>query len=144
MDMKRIMIFGDSYSTFEGYIPKGYAAYYTKDHTITDVRRVNETWWKRLTDEIGAEIVMNDSWSGSTICYTGYNNTDCSRSSSFIYRLNRYAEENFFEGKDIDAVFVFGGTNDSWADVPLGEEKLEDCEGRTSESPDHLAYQYRT
>ena len=29
--IQNVMIFGDSYSTFEGYIPEGYAFYYKND-----------------------------------------------------------------------------------------------------------------
>ena len=44
--VRNIMIFGDSYSTFAGYIPDGYAVYYsTEEREQTDVRRVEETWW---------------------------------------------------------------------------------------------------
>ena len=32
----------------------------------------------------------------------------------------------FFEQNDINTVFVFGGTNDSWEDAPLREIKYDD------------------
>ena len=122
MKLDNIVIFGDSYSTFEGYIPKGYAAYYTESRTVgPDVRSVTETWWHRLVEETGAKLIHNNSWSGSTVCYTGYNNSDCSESSSFIYRLNKLEGEGFWVDKTVDTVFVFGGTNDSWANSPIGE-----------------------
>ena len=120
------MIFGDSYSTFEGYIPEGYAFYYKNDEKPgTDVRRVEETWWYSLFAEIGANLVLNNSWAGSTIGNTGYNG-DCSKTSSFIYRLECLHENGFFVKNEIDTVFVFGGTNDSWSNAPLGEIKLSD------------------
>ncbi len=120
--MKRAMIFGDSYSTFEGYIPDGYAIYYTKIPQIEgiDVDDASQCWWHLLKEDLGFEIVKNDSWSGSTICYTGYNG-DCSATSSFITRLEKYIAEDFFKKNDIDTVFVLGGTNDSWAASPIGE-----------------------
>ena len=119
--MKNFIIFGDSYSTFRGYIPKGYGPYYSEDETErTDVRHVEETWWHQLMTESGANLVLNDSWSGSTICYTGYENRDCSTSSSFIYRLNKLIDSGFFNENEIDTVLVFGGTNDSWAGAPVG------------------------
>ena len=34
-------------------------------------------------------------------------------------------ERGFFDKNNIDTVFVFGGTNDSWADAPLGTMKFE-------------------
>ena len=120
-------IFGDSYSTFRGYIPEGYAVYYheAEGQDNTDVRKVTETWWHQVVMEAGLNLVQNNSWSGSTICHTGYNNTDCSKTSSFIYRLRKLTEEGFFEENRIDTVFVFGGTNDNWADDPLGTLKYE-------------------
>lgn len=126
--MKKVMIFGDSYSTFEGCIPEGYDIYYTKLPRIEgmDVTKKEECWWHLLMSDLGAELVMNDSWSGSTICYTGYQG-DCSATSSFITRLEKYIAEDFFTKNGIDTVFVLGGTNDSWADARLG--KVSD-EGR--------------
>ena len=127
--MKNIMIFGDSYSTFAGRIPQGYAAYYTGKRTSTDespdVPSADHTWWGLLVKETSANLVRNDSWSGSTIGYTGYSGKDTSQTSSFIYRLGMLSEEGFFEKNEIDTVFVFGGTNDSWSDAPLGEEMAE-------------------
>lgn len=49
MDLKNVLIFGDSYSTFEGYIPNGFAIYYSKtEGGETDVRAVEDTWWYPL------------------------------------------------------------------------------------------------
>jgi lysophospholipase L1-like esterase len=116
-----LLIFGDSYSTFEGYIPEGYAIYYHEGHSNTDVTKVTETWWHQVAKEADLNLVLNNSWSGSTIGYTGYNNADNSKSSSFVYRLNQLVENGFFQKNRIDTVFVFGGTNDSCANGPLGE-----------------------
>jgi len=129
MTFNNVLIFGDSYSTFEGYIPQGYDVYYTKNGD-NDVKSVDKTWWYSLITETNSKLVLNDSWSGSTIGYTGYGNSDCSKSSSFIRRLRKLSEEGFFENNKIDTVFVYGGTNDSWSDAPLGEFKLSDFEDK--------------
>jgi hypothetical protein len=121
---RRILIFGDSYSTFNGHIPPGYSTWYPN----LDVTTAEKTWWGLYAKETNSTIVRNDSWSGSTICYTGYNGSDCSKTSSFIYRYRKLKSNGFFEKKDIDTVFVFGGTNDSWADAPLGQMKFSDWE----------------
>lgn len=125
--MKNIMIFGDSYSTFHGYIPEHYAAFYWQDPTPHGVCKVEQTWWHQLVTETGANIVVNDSWSGSTVGYTGYEgeNTDV---NSFIARLEKYIAQDFFTGKDIDTVFIFGGTNDDWCGAEVGELQFEDFE----------------
>lgn len=115
------IIFGDSYSTFAGFIPEGYAVYYSETpRPETDVTRVTETWWYQVMDNARLNLVLNNSWSGSTIGYTGYGNSDCSQSSSFIFRLRQLKEQGFFHENEINTVFVFGGTNDSWSDAPLG------------------------
>ncbi|MBP3315828.1 MAG: hypothetical protein J6M03_08400 [Clostridia bacterium] len=129
MKSEDIMIFGDSYSTYEGHISAGYAVYYSghRDNP-PDVSDVKLTWWGRLIAETDSNLVQNNSWSGSTIGYTGYNNSDCSHSSSFIYRFEKLLAEGFFEEHKIDRLFVFGGTNDSWSNAPLGESDKEAIE----------------
>lgn len=123
------LIFGDSYSTFNGFVPDGYAVYYSEaERPETDVTKVSQTWWRQVCDAANLNLVLNNSWSGSTIGYTGYNNTDCSKSSSFIHRLRQLKENGFFEQNEIHKVFVFGGTNDSWSNAPLGEAKSGDLE----------------
>ena len=129
MNSQRIMIFGDSYSTYEGYIPEGYAVYYSGHReNEPDVSSANKTWWGRILESTDSTLVQNNSWSGSTIGYTGYNNADCSGSSSFIYRFRKLAAEGFFKNNKIDTLFVFGGTNDSWSGAPLGELKYDNIE----------------
>lgn len=126
MSLGNVLIFGDSYSTFEGYIPEGYACYYIpRDKAETDVRHVEETWWHQVINETGSTLLLNDSWSGSTVCNTGYGG-DCSKTNSFIYRLSKYKADGFFEKNKIDTVFIFGGTNDNWTNGPVGEVKFDD------------------
>lgn len=122
-----VIIFGDSYSTFKGYIPEGYPSYYTEELIIerSDITKVTETWWYQVMQEANLNLVMNNSWSGSTMCHTGYNDQDCSQTSSFICRLRKLTDEGFFKKNQIDKVFVFGGTNDSWTTGPMGEEMYE-------------------
>ncbi len=127
--MKKVFILGDSYSTFEGHIPEGYTPYYyVGGQEGPDVTKVEETWWHQLVTETGSEIVLNNSWSGSPIGFIGYNDSDCSKTSSFIYRFETLVAEGFFEKNEVDTVFLFGGTNDNWIGVELGEEKYSDFE----------------
>ena len=116
--MNNILIFGDSYSTFDGYIPQGYETFYP----CLDVQKVEQTWWARYIKKKNARLVENNSFGGSTICYSGYNG-DCSNTNSFIYRYRKMKAEGFFERNKVDTVLVFGGTNDSWANAPVGEVK---------------------
>lgn len=127
MSFGNVMIFGDSYSTFEGYIPAGYDVYYSgKRQTPPDVADVTKTWWHMLISETDSRLVQNNSWSGSTIGYTGYGYVDRSTSSSFIYRFEKLLSEGFFNENKIDTVFVFGGTNDSWCQAPVGQLQFSD------------------
>ena len=124
--INNLIIFGDSYSTYEGCIPEGYASYYAPSGESPRQMRKEETWWQRLINATEANLIQNNSWSGSTISYTGYAG-DCT-TSSFIYRYRQLKEKGFFDNNKIDTVIVFGGTNDSWVPSPLGEGKLSDWE----------------
>ena len=131
----KFVIFGDSYSTHRDYIPEGYATFYSDEITEEDIAlgktvkkmTADKTWWYRLTEKTDAKLVFNDSWSGSTVCYTGREG-DCSKTSSFIYRYRKMHESGFFDNNEVDTIFVFGLTNDNWIDAPLGEEKYESIE----------------
>ncbi|MDY3090114.1 MAG: SGNH/GDSL hydrolase family protein [Porphyromonas sp.] len=113
-----IAILGDSYSTFEGFNPSGHALWYTaQKQERTDVSDVTETWWWQLIKSGGYKLGVNNSYSGATICNTGYNDKDYS-DRSFVTRATGLGNP--------DIILVFGATNDSWADVPLGEYKYAD------------------
>ncbi len=124
MHHENIVIFGDSYSTFCGYIPDGYAVYYPKE-TIPCVNDVSKTWWKMLATETESNILLNNSWSGSTICNWGYQG-DCSKTSSFLFRLSQLIEDGFFSKNKVDRVLVFGATNDSWSENACGTPQFSD------------------
>lgn len=109
-----VSILGDSYSTFDGYIPQGNASWYftNTQNGRTDVTDVRQTWWWQLISEGGYILGSNESYSGATISYTGYRGEDYS-DRSFITRLPRIAPS--------DIILIFGATNDSWVGGPMGE-----------------------
>jgi len=124
----KVFILGDSYSTYKGQMPDGHISwYYDGGHENTDVNDFNQTWWKQLLDSTDAILVLNSSWSGTTICNTGYNGADCS-DKSFIARFDKLSESGFFVQNQIDTFFIFGGTNDTWAGSPVGKEMYSDWE----------------
>lgn len=128
---RNALIIGDSYSTFRGYVPEGYEVYYAEEIIReTDLTKVSDTWWYQVMEAAGLKLVLNDSWCGAPMGYTGYNGEDCSRSSSFLYRLRRLRDSGFFSNNEIGTVFVFGGTNDSWCDAPLGKMQYEEWNER--------------
>ena len=117
---KTFSVLGDSYSTFEGYIPEGNACWYFKNSdSENDVRNVEETWWYQFAEANGYELLLNESYSGSTICNTGYDGVDYSE-KAFIKRMFNVTAGN------PDLIVIFGGTNDSWANAPIGELKFND------------------
>lgn len=112
---KKVSVMGDSYSTFTGAIPEGYANYYPNGNN--DVKDISQTWWSLFVKAMNYELDKNDSWSGSTICNTGYFGRDAS-GNSFLSRVEKLGQP--------DILFVFGGTNDSWANSPIGDYKYSD------------------
>lgn len=118
---KSVSILGDSYSTFEGYVtPDTNALWYRlppRHEKKNDVRRVEETWWYQLIDTLGWKLECNNSYSGSTVCHTGYRKEDYS-DRSFVTRMTELGQP--------DVILVFGATNDSWAGAPIGEYQYAD------------------
>lgn len=115
-----VSILGDSYSTFEGWLsPDSNAVWYhaTPDAKRTDVKSVGETWWYRLIRQKGWKLEVNNSFSGATVCTSGYRDEDYSN-RSFVNRALHLGSP--------DIIIVFGGTNDSWAGSPIGEFKYAD------------------
>ena len=123
-DIGNVLILGDSYSTFEGSIPDGFAIYYYKNKDGFGINSPADTWWGMLFSKVKANLVLNSSWSGTTICNTGYNGDDYS-DKSFIARFDKLVDDGFFEKNKIDTMILFGGTNDCWAYSPIGEKKME-------------------
>jgi hypothetical protein len=116
---KTVSVLGDSYSTFEGYLtPQTNAVWYFEKYNPkqTDVQDVSQTWWHQLIKKQGWQLMMNNSFSGATICNTGYNKADYT-DRSFITRMKNLGCP--------DVIFIFGATNDSWAHSPIGEFKYE-------------------
>lgn len=112
---KKVSILGDSYSTYKGIIPSNYSTFYPDANN--DVSSVDQTWWSLYIKAKGYQLEKNDSWGGTTICGTGYGRMDSSR-SNFISRVDSLGNP--------DIIFVFGGTNDAWANSPVGEYQYSD------------------
>lgn len=127
--INNLLIFGDSYSTHRDYIPENFPTYYCDggqgpDEPVTDML-AEQTWWGQLLKTTDAKLIQNNSWTASTIGYTGYVG-DCSQTSSFICRYHKLLASGFFEKNTIDTIIVFGGTNDSWSNAPLGTQQYSD------------------
>ncbi len=94
-----ISFLGDSITTFSGYIPSGFACYYPQG----DVKTVEDTWWYKLTDKLGYNLLMNNSYSGSKVV---------------AGQMEGQSEERLAylatNDKTPDVVVIYMGTND-WA-----------------------------
>ena len=112
---KKVSILGDSYSTYQGANPEGYAPFYPNDRN--DATAIEQMWWSLYLKATGYELEENNSWGGTTICGTGYGRMDSS-ASSFISRVDLLGNP--------DIIYVFGGTNDAWAGSPVGEYQYSD------------------
>ena len=117
-DIRSVAILGDSYSTFENCVTPDTNAvwYYSYKQDCTDVDSVSQTWWGRFLDDTGLRLTVNNSFSGSTICHTGYNGEDYTN-RSFVNRMPTLGNP--------DLILVFGATNDYWAKVPFGNKDGE-------------------
>ena len=114
----RVGIMGDSISTFKGWIPSNFAAYYPHTNTTTGnaLLDVTETWWYRLIYDLMPEATLdrNLSYSGSFV--TKIDDGKARDEWTFPTRCAMY--------EDPDIVIIHGGTNDRGvsrgAMVPLG------------------------
>ncbi len=130
---QKIVILGDSYSTFENLIPEGYACWYFLDPSNpvqnyegerNDVHKASRTWWNILLKKTKSRLLLNSSYSGATISSTGYGGADYS-DRSFVTRAKTDIVGPDGKpgrcGETPDIVLIFGGTNDRWANSPIGE-----------------------
>lgn len=65
---KKFSVMGDSISSLEGFLPKGYKCYYSGEvKELSGVKEKKDTWWGRVIDYYQGELVVNNSWSGSRV-----------------------------------------------------------------------------
>lgn len=116
----RVTIFGDSYSTFEGWLtPATNETWYWSESspnrdTKNDVTKVEQTWWWQVIDRMGWKLEINNSYSGSTVGYFGY------RSENYQPRSFNTRVENL---GNPDIILSCCITNDSWTGELVGDYK---------------------
>ena len=118
-----VVILGDSYSTFEGYIPPHQKTYYPNPEKVPGLTRVDETWWHQLTSKRNMRILKNDSYSGSTVC--NHTRDGQPPESAFIKRMYISLSDEGNGAEKPDVILIFGATNDSWLDREIGEVKYD-------------------
>lgn len=126
--IRKITIIGDSYSTFEGWSNRDiagndndYYVYYPHECPQTGVDSVEKTWWYMLCQKPEFELEISNSFSGSVISNTHYNGVDVAGTDlSFMNRVGKNSYGVDYNGNP-DIILIFGGTNDCWAGVELGD-----------------------
>ena len=119
-DSLRVTIFGDSYSTFEGWLTPAdnESWYFSADSPHrqkgNDVVLVEQTWWWQVIDQMGWKLEMNNSYSGATVGYAGYN-YDNYKPRSFNTRVENLGNP--------DIILSCCITNDSWTGELVGDYK---------------------
>lgn len=119
-DSLRVTIFGDSYSTFEGWLePATNEPWYWTENSPyrdknNDVTKVEQTWWWQVIDQMGWKLEKNNSYSGSTVGYYGYQNENY-QPRSFNTRVSDLGEP--------DIILSCCITNDSWTGETVGKYK---------------------
>ncbi|MBR5428637.1 MAG: SGNH/GDSL hydrolase family protein [Clostridia bacterium] len=110
--MKHYSVIGDSISTFEGTMPEGYALYYDKQtQEANGMRGVENMWWYSVGRMLGAELLVNGSWSGGTVVgeYPGA----CSEER--VAALGK-------DGRSPDYILIYIGINDCGSCVKLYQD----------------------
>lgn len=106
----RVSVLGDSISTYEGCNPEGFAVFYTGNiPSQTGVTSPRDTWWHQVIDGMGAELLVNGSWSASLVEGAGYPSGE-SRGRVAALRTPKATP---------DVVLVFMGINDFGWGGPL-------------------------
>lgn len=118
---KQFSVLGDSISTLDGYNPIGYNLFYAGENCFrSGVREMKDTWWGKVIDFFGGELLVNNSWSGSRV-------TQLSGSDSLFPSGCSDERTGNLHIRNImpDIIIVYLGTND-WANgVPFENEALE-------------------
>lgn len=107
---KKVSIIGDSISTYDEWIPSGYATYYPH----SNVNHVEETWWKEVIDYLGLDLITNASWSGSKVSGDSLGTAVCGCSDARIADLKNANNE------EPEIILCYIGTNDWKTGVALG------------------------
>lgn len=107
-------ILGDSISTFQGYNPVGYYAFFPDNGEVT---AVEDTWWQQVADDLELTLYVNGSSSGATVAgdSTGAEDPQCGCNE---LRTNDLSGP---EGACPDRIVIYLGTNDMLKAIPVGD-----------------------
>lgn len=110
---KQFSILGDSISTLEGFNPRGYNIFYKGKFSgdeksyKANVHEMEDTWWGKVIDFFGGELLVNNSWSGSRVTKLPQSDnlfpSGCSDERTGELHINNVMP---------DVIIVYLGTND--------------------------------
>lgn len=125
---KQISILGDSISTLNGYNPRGYNIFYDEEKCKqSGVNTYEDTWWGKVIDFFGGELLINNSWSGSRVAKLPDSDrlfpSGCSDERTGKLHIKRKI-------KDIvpNVIIIYLGTNDWGFGTMLGNNKSDFCD----------------
>ena len=127
---KTVSILGDSISTFQGWIPEGYACFYPDPDN--DIKDVSQTWWMQVIQNTGMRLLVNGSWSASTVCGDSRAENSGAGCSS-----NRIVDLMGNTGTVPDVILVYMGINDFFHSIDLGS-----FSGATAHRNDHYIWDF--
>lgn len=124
---KIVSILGDSISTFEGFNPiadgknLNHRVRYSQTQApwyFNSGGTVEDTYWKKLINETGAILGINDSWAGSRVSNSQDNDSGDYGPNSCMASITRIT--NLKSNGNPDVILYYGGTNDIGGNVTLG------------------------
>lgn len=111
--VKRVSILGDSVSTYTGWNPEGYAVFYENGVPARNgMNSYRDTWWARVLSEMGAELCVNDSYSGSKVSGKDFPAANSAK------RIEALKTEGVFP----DYILIYIGFND-WGNGVIAKKR---------------------
>lgn len=105
---KRFSILGDSVSTLEGFNPRGSRVFYDAERREkSGVWEMGDTWWGKVIEFFGGELLVNDSSGGSRVTRPG-EEKESYLSGCSQRRTGRLHEDDV----QPDVILVYLGWND--------------------------------
>ncbi len=118
---KNFSILGDSISTLDGFNPNGYNFFYTGENCIkSGVSNMSDTWWGKVTEFFGGDLLVNNSWADSRVTKSPDRDepfpSGCSDKRTSSLHINNVMP---------DVVIVYLGTNDWVKGVKIDSEETQ-------------------
>ena len=132
---KKFSVLGDSISTLQGYSEPDYAAFYDVSHKLeANIFTPPDTWWGKVIEYLEGELLVNNSFSGSTVSWHP------------LYEVPSYScstKRTSSLGKDgvlPDVIMIYMGTNDWGCGTRIYYDERYDC---TKDTPALFSVAYK-